>query len=212
MMTPGDGSAGVEFSRGVPAPALRNDPTTCSCARVHVSDVPFGLSWNPDCVVHGTRSAWWNSPGQRHIRLLDSDRLRVLQALATARRKSPETLPLRVLVCGSRHFADKDRVETAMYVMSDALHGQLAVIAGGARGADALAAAAARRLGVAVTEYRADWATHGEAAGPIRNQQMLAEGAPQVAVGFDARGRGTSDMVARARKAGVVICVLEVTT
>ena len=181
---------------------------SCSCARVHVSDVPFGVNWNPDCVVHGTRSAWWNSQGQRHIRLLDSDRLRVLQALATARRKSPEALPLRVLVCGSRNFADQERVAAAMTVMSDVLHGQLAVIAGGARGADTLAAAAARRLGVAVTEYRADWATHGKAAGPIRNQQMLVEGAPHLVVAFDPRGRGTSDMVARARKAGVVICVL----
>ena len=37
-------------------------------------------------------------------------------------------------------------------------------------------------------------------------------GAPQLVVAFDARGRGTSDMVARARKAGVVVCVLDVAT
>lgn len=191
---------------------MSTSTNTCSCAPIHVGGEAFGTNWDPDCVVHGTRSAWWNSPGQRHIRLLDGDRLRVLQALAHARRKDPEALPLRVLVCGSRHFADQERVASAMAAMVDVLHGQLAVIAGGARGADALAAAAARRLGVAVTEYRADWATHGKAAGPIRNQQMLVEGAPQLVVAFDARGRGTADMVARARKAGVVICVLEVAT
>ena len=208
-MTPGDDPAGIKVLPGVPAPALRNDPTACLCAPVHVGGEVFGTNRNPDCIVHGTASAWWNSPGQTRIRLLDSDRLRVLQALAKARRTFPEALPLRVLVCGSRHFADKDRVETAMYVMANALHEHLTVMTGGAQGADALAAAAARRLGVQVTEYSADWATHGRAAGPIRNQRMLVEGAPHVVVAFDARGRGTSDMVARARKAGVVICVLD---
>ena len=55
---------------------------------------------------------------------------------------------------------------------------------------------------IPVKEYPADWQKHGRAAGPIRNQQMLDEGKPDLVVAFDG-GRGTADMIARAEKAGV---------
>jgi hypothetical protein len=48
----------------------------------------------------------------------------------------------------------------------------------------------------------ADWNTHGRAAGPIRNQRMLDEVKPELVVAFPG-GRGTADMVRRAREAGV---------
>jgi hypothetical protein len=52
--------------------------------------------------------------------------------------------------------------------------------------------------------YPADWAKHGRAASPIRNQQMLDEGRPNLVVAFPG-GRGTADMVRRARSAGVEV-------
>ena len=43
--------------------------------------------------------------------------------------------------------------------------------------------------------FPADWARHGNSAGPIRNGQMLAAGKPELVVAFP--GGGTADIVAR---------------
>jgi hypothetical protein len=113
----------------------------------------------------------------------------------------------RVLVCGGRDYADTDRVWS---VLDDLLvRGELdEIIHGGADGADRLADnwAFARRIPVRM--FPADWKQHGTAAGPIRNQQMIDEGKPALVIGFPG-GRGTADMVRRARDAGVR--VMEIT-
>ncbi|MDA8183273.1 MAG: SLOG family protein [Actinomycetota bacterium] len=75
-------------------------------------------------------------------------------------RRRGATLPLRVLVCGSRDFADRGRVEAAMLTISGGLGGRVVVITGAARGADALGAAAARHEGLQVIEFPADRARH----------------------------------------------------
>ena len=55
--------------------------------------------------------------------------------------------------------------------------------------------------------YEAQWDKYGKAAGAIRNQQMLDEGKPELVVAFPG-GRGTEDMVNRAKKAGLGICLI----
>jgi hypothetical protein len=76
------------------------------------------------------------------------------------------------------------------------------VIAGGASGADTLAEEWAKAQAIPCNVYHADWAKHVRAAGPMRNQQMLDEGRPTLVVAFPG-GRGTADMVRRAREAGI---------
>jgi len=80
------------------------------------------------------------------------------------------------------------------------------LIHGAARGADSLAASWAIDTGLAefgeVLAFPADWNKHGVAAGPVRNQEMLDVGKPDLVVAF-AGGRGTEDMVRRAIKAGI---------
>jgi len=49
---------------------------------------------------------------------------------------------------------------------------------------------------------RAKWSKHGRAAGPIRNQEMIDECKPDLVVAFPG-GRGTADMVRRAKAAGI---------
>jgi len=78
------------------------------------------------------------------------------------------------------------------------------VIAGGANGADTMAKHLAHAWNVPFRMFRADWNTHGKAAGPIRNQRMLDEGKPDLVVAFPG-GRGTADMVRRAKAAGVLV-------
>jgi hypothetical protein len=115
---------------------------------------------------------------------------------------------VRVLVCGGRDFDDRDTLNATL----DELHrerGFTLLIAGGARGADSLAEAWAIAAGVPCKVYMADWENLGRKAGPIRNEQMLAEGRPELVVAFPG-GRGTAHMVRIAREAGVEVEVIEV--
>jgi hypothetical protein len=58
--------------------------------------------------------------------------------------------------------------------------------------------------------FYADWDKHGRAAGPIRNQQMLDEGKPDLVVAFLLpQGSGTLDMIRRTEKAGIEVRVIE---
>lgn len=107
----------------------------------------------------------------------------------------------RVLACGGREFSERDVVFRAL----DEVPGHIeCLIEGGARGADRLARDWTDARQVQRLSFPADWNKHGRAAGMIRNQRMIDEGKPTVVVAFPG-GRGTADMVNRARKAGIVI-------
>ena len=110
---------------------------------------------------------------------------------------------MRIIVCGGRDYTDGTTVARVLSALdlSDAT-----VVHGAAPGADSLAADWCRTFGVPEEPHTADWSHYGKAAGPIRNAMMLA-GADLV-IAFPG-GRGTADMVTRAREAGVP--VLEVT-
>jgi len=85
------------------------------------------------------------------------------------------------------------------------------IIQGGAKGADALALRVASSLKIPCTTFKADWATHGKGAGPIRNQQMIEE-KPDYVLAFKPKSgitKGTQDMVDRAIKAGIPVALVE---
>lgn len=87
-----------------------------------------------------------------------------------------------------------------------ALPSDAVVIHGDARGADTIAGRLAEESGLRVIAFPAAWGRYGRAAGSLRNAQMLEEGRPDVVYAFAvdlAMSRGTADMVARARRAGV---------
>lgn len=106
---------------------------------------------------------------------------------------------MKLLVCGGRDFKDRHQVWEALdRIKPDA------VIHGGASGADSFADEWARFNRVLRAEYTADWNKHGPKAGPIRNQEMIDHGNPSAVLAFPG-GRGTADMVARARKANLPI-------
>jgi hypothetical protein len=110
---------------------------------------------------------------------------------------------VKVLVCGGRDYDDRDLV----FIVLDRIHKETPiefVIQGEASGADALAREWAIDRKVALIGCHADWAKHGRAAGPIRNQDMIDRWEPSMVLAFPG-GRGTADMVRRARKAGVPV-------
>ena len=115
------------------------------------------------------------------------------------------TAPFRVLVTGSR---DWDDGETIMFDLAglSMLHRGLVVVHGACpKGADAIAASCARKLGLAQEPHPADWGRHGKSAGFRRNAEMVALGA-NVCLAFIKNGsRGASHTADLAEKAGIPV-------
>lgn len=111
---------------------------------------------------------------------------------------------MRLLVCGGRNFDDWPLLDRSIRALIAMRSWPEAIISGMARGADEMAADWAKRNAITVLSFPADWEKHGKKAGPIRNQQMLDEGKPDIVLAMPG-GRGTADMVARAKKAKVPV-------
>ena len=125
-----------------------------------------------------------------------------------------------MLVCGGRTFGarvftvpaveDVPRVERerALFAaVTRRLVTPAVIVAGEARGADTLARWWAEAEGIPFDPHPARWEEHGAAAGHIRNQAMLDTG-PDLVLAFPG-GRGTADMVRRARRAGVPVLLVQ---
>lgn len=117
---------------------------------------------------------------------------------------------MRVLVCGSRTWTKRGAIADALCDVEDA-QGPLGhvLIHGAARGADTLAEQVAMsRFGWGILRYPADWSKYGNAAGYIRNKQMLEEGKPDIVLAFwDGKSRGTANMIQLAKAAGIEVKV-----
>ncbi len=103
---------------------------------------------------------------------------------------------VRLAVVGSRGWSDRARL---FAVLDD--RSPLAVVSGGAGGADTLAEEWARSRGVPCTVIRPDYAKHGRGAPLIRNKTIV-ESADAVLAFWDGKSRGTLNAIDHARKAG----------
>nr|ALS90690.1 protein of unknown function (DUF2493) [uncultured bacterium] len=119
---------------------------------------------------------------------------------------------MKVLVTGSRDWPyDKRHIINRALINA----GATIVIQGEQRGADRLAKWEAIRREIPVRGYPADWTTYGNAAGPIRNQEMLdkehtVEEPIDEVLAFPMEASvGTWDMVARAKRAGIPVTIIE---
>lgn len=92
----------------------------------------------------------------------------------------------------------------------DWLPTDIEIISGMAQGADTAAVDWAVINYTKVHEFPADWKTHGKKAGPIRNQQMIDEGNPDVVIAFPG-GVGTTDMIRKAKKHGIKVIEIKTT-
>ena len=114
----------------------------------------------------------------------------------------------RVLVTGGRAFPDRESVVARLAACRQEAQqwGLTLIVIHGAcpTGADHWAALWCRRKGVEERRFPAQWDIWGRSAGPRRNQQMLDEGQPDLVLAFPG-GRGTADMVRRARAMGVLV-------
>lgn len=137
---------------------------------------------------------------------------------------------MRVLVCGGRNYGEvpvgfrqmqpsqeynralrrAEDERTYLFQMLNELSPRPTVIIhGAASGADSWAKRWAEVSRIPHEPYKADWYPNGSkvldySAGPRRNQQMIDEGKPELVVAFPG-GKGTADMVSRARAANITV-------
>lgn len=112
-----------------------------------------------------------------------------------------------VIVCGGRDFTDRawlNKVLDGLY--ADRPHWRC-LVHGGATGADIMAEEWAVSRGLNTHCVHASWKAYGRAAGPLRNQLMLDTYPLALVVAFPG-GRGTLDMMSRAKQQGRSLLVL----
>lgn len=110
---------------------------------------------------------------------------------------------MRLLVCGGRDFDNRYGLFKVLDGIASRNNVKL-IIEGGASGADRLAREWAGENLVECVTVPADWNKQGKAAGPLRNQRMLDDHKPTHMIAFPG-GRGTADMVRRAKQSGVIV-------
>lgn len=118
-----------------------------------------------------------------------------------------------LLVFGSRKWTARAPIEACL--AGARKYGVTRVVHGGCEGADTIADEADLELGWPrheVIVFPADWATHGKAAGPLRNRAMLDQAHPTFARGFvldpSNPSNGSADMYQRCLSAGIAVKLL----
>ena len=112
-------------------------------------------------------------------------------------------MSLRVLVCGGRMYADRERI---FQVLGD-LHrerGIEVILHGAASGVDLLSVVRADRNGLRAIGFPADWARDGKRASQKRNQKIMSVGRPHMLVAFPG-GKGTAEMIRFAKAEGIQV-------
>lgn len=114
---------------------------------------------------------------------------------------------MTVAVVGSRiHFWDDPDTAAAWVEQIVARLPQCVILSGGANGVDTWAADAAEGRDLPTRILRPDWATHGQRAGFLRNQQIVNEA--DVVIAFHVAGsKGTQDTIDKARDKGIPVIV-----
>lgn len=116
---------------------------------------------------------------------------------------------MRILITGSRDWTDRSAIlgSIAQFEEQSGVLPQEVTVVHGAcpTGADAIADEMTHALGCQVERHPADWATHGKAAGPIRNAVMVSLGA-DICLAFPlGESRGTRSCMRMARNAGIPV-------
>lgn len=111
----------------------------------------------------------------------------------------------KVVISGSRSITDRKVIKKILdRCLSDGIIDTEAVIIHGGceSGVDQYADWWAKRRDLRVQEVPADWDTHGKAAGPIRNRQMITLADLLIAI-WDGNSRGTKSTILAAADKGI---------
>lgn len=122
----------------------------------------------------------------------------------------------RLLVCGDRNYTDYQMINKVLAdfhttgTINDVSYcepfSKLLIIHGDCKGADSLAKNFAKLNNHEILTFPANWNKYGLNAGPIRNQQMLDVGKPQLVIAFHTNidsSKGTKHMMNIARNMNI---------
>jgi hypothetical protein len=110
---------------------------------------------------------------------------------------------MRVLVFSGRDFRDRERVFRALDFYEHR-HGPIEIVTGGGRGADAFAREWAEERDRRAHVFHGERQRRTQIITALRNMRMLAEGRPDVALGFP-RIRETYDIQDRCEAANIKV-------
>ena len=117
----------------------------------------------------------------------------------------PKTCP--VIVAGGRDFADYALLERTLDRILKPLEA-VEIVSGRAQGADQLGEIYARKHGIRIHQFPADWRRLGNVAGFVRNKQMAEFAAPYGRLIAFPGGRGTAHMVKTAHAFGLPVHIV----
>ena len=115
----------------------------------------------------------------------------------------------RVIIAGGREFQDYALVKQKCdyYLQNKLQTDTVIIVSGHATGADSLGERYASEKGLSVELHPADWAKHGRAAGPIRNEEMASVADALIAF-WDGQSRGTKNMIDTANAKGLKVAIV----
>ena len=116
----------------------------------------------------------------------------------------------KIIIAGSRVIPHRDVVwDDLMWRLGYYVSEEIEIVCGMARGADTIGLDFGKHFGLTITEFPADWDTHGRSAGYIRNKEM-SEYADELIAYWDGKSNGTKNMIdlmTAARKTTTIIYV-----
>lgn len=124
---------------------------------------------------------------------------------------------VKIIIAGSRTFNDFNLVDCAIkhYLKQLNLHrNDIEIISGGAKGADKLGEAFAKKYNCTLTIYPANWTKYGKSAGYIRNLEMANYAKPNgiLFAFWNNYSKGTKHMIDIANKNNLKVYVIPITS
>ena len=115
---------------------------------------------------------------------------------------------MKLAIVGSRTFTDKAFMMKQLMEWKVEYGSDLAVVSGGAKGADSIAESLAWFMDIPVIIYKPDWKKFGKQAGYLRNVKIVeAADALLAFYGPEGESKGTAHSVSLARQKGIPVSI-----
>lgn len=130
---------------------------------------------------------------------------------------------MKIIIAGGRDFNDMELLERSCHESFSTLSEEglltndvridipnMEIVCGKARGADTLGEEFAKRYGIKIKYFPANWSAYGKSAGYIRNKEMAkyAKEDNGVLIAFwDKKSKGTKHMIDLANSSGLKVFV-----
>ncbi len=117
---------------------------------------------------------------------------------------------MNIAIIGSRSLSDYTLIEKTLLEFINNEHPEtIKIISGGAVGTDTLGKQFAEKYNYDHLEFLPDWKKFGRGAG-IRRNTTIIENSDVVFAFWDMKSKGTADSIAKARKFGKKIVIIDI--